>query len=203
LPTETGCHAAGVAGNVANGDTVCVSSSIDAWLDLTIESTDTSGAFFGNQTFPQTLMLIDYHATLSQNGECIADTNEPNLGCLTPSDSAYTGFLQLVLDLGVDINGNSSSDVLKLDFVQLLLGDVTDTSQQGTNVYKTFNATIPGSGAVMDSITDPPFTFTLTGPTTAQQGIVYPAQIQEPAILSLMGLGLAGLGWNSRRKAVA
>ena len=48
---------------------------------------------------------------------------------------------------------------------------------------------------------DPPFTISLTGPTTAQQGIIFaPTQVAEPATLAILGLGLAGLGWSRRRK---
>jgi hypothetical protein len=41
----------------------------------------------------------------------------------------------------------------------------------------------------------------LTGPTTARQGIVFPAQVPEPGLLALMAAGIGFLGWQRRRKA--
>jgi len=81
------------------------------------------------------------------------------------------------------------------------VGGVTNSFIQGTNVVDTFNSTIPGGGSVGDGPGDPPFTFNLTGPTTAQQGIVYQAQVPEPATLALFGTGLGLLGLRRWRKA--
>jgi hypothetical protein len=147
---------------------------------------------------------------LSQFGSnlCIADTSQPNLGCLPVEGDAYIGHFEVVVPTGVDINGNDPGtgnpadylDVLKFTFVQHQVGDVTDTFILPGVVQDTFDSTIDGNGLVEDAKDDPPFIFVLTGPTIAQQGIVYPAQAPEPASIALLAGGIGLLGFRRRRK---
>lgn len=191
----------GQAGNVNTGGTVCVNSFFDVFFDVTVTDIDATAGFLGGQG-PQSVALLDQGPTfLQQRSECIADASQPNLGCLPPVGSAYIGHFQVVLPLGVDVNGNGADDVIKFDFVAHDVGGVTNTFIQGANVIDTFNSTINGGGSVEDALADPPFTFTLTGPTTAQQRIVFPAQVPEPGTLALMAAGLGFVAWQSRRKA--
>jgi len=201
------CDGHGQAGNVGNGDSVCVNSFFNVWFDVTITNQDSSGAFFfNNEGAPQTLTQNDNETPtpLQQNSVCTADLSKPNLGCLPPTGSAYIGHFQVKVDLGVDINGNGANDVLKFDFVQHDVGGVTNTFLQGANLIDTFNSNIQNTGGMVgDQIGDPPFgAFLLSGPTTASQGIIFPAQsVPEPASLALLGAGFGAMFGFRRRQA--
>ncbi len=194
----------GQAGEVNNGDPVCVTSFFDVFFDVTITDIDPTASPLGGAG-PSSLTLLDQGpAHLQQTGTntCSAVTSQPNLGCLPTEGDAYIGHFEVKIPVAADINGNSiSPEAIRFTFVQHQVGEVTNTFIQGTNVIDTFNSTIPGDGSVADAGSDPPFTFNLTGPTTAQQGIVYPAQVPEPTTLALFGTGLGLLALRRRRKA--
>lgn len=144
--------------------------------------------------------MIDEAVTLQQVGECIADTSRPNLGCLPLVGSGYVGGSSVSIGLP-DVNGNGADDAIKLTYLLFMVDDLTNTVIQGADLIDTFNSTIEGSGSVGDAGTDPPFSFTLTGPTTAQQGIVYQAQVPAPGTLALIAAGIGLFGWQRRCKA--
>ena len=203
VPTNGGCQDAGEAGDVSTGDTVCVDSFYDIFYYVTFTDIDTTtgtGFFDDSATGPLvTEELGPRH--LQFIGECIADTSKENLGCLPPVGFPYIGFFEEELDLGYDVNGNGEIDVLKFIFGALDVGGVTNTFINGNQVIDEFDSTLAGDGAVMNVSTDPPFTFTLTGPTTASQDIVYPsASVPEPTTFALFGVGIALMGLRRRRQ---
>lgn len=194
-----GCvEGAGTAGNANSGDTVCVSSFFDVYYDVIITDADTSAGYFGGNG-PLVLGASGLGPINMQFfGDCVADTSKPNLGCLPPVGSPYIGHFEIKMPLLQDVNGNGELDVMKFVFGTHDVGGVTNSFFNGDQLVDQFGSTIAGSGAVMDAIADPPFTFILTGPTTAQQQIVY-RQAPEPVSLALLGAGLGLMGLARRR----
>ena len=69
-------------------------------------------------------------------------------------------------------------------------------------VINTFGLVADITGSVVDLQDDPPFgPITLIGPATASSRQTRPDRVSEPALLALLGVGLAGLGLAGRRAA--
>lgn len=190
-----------IVGDVVNGESVFIRSFFNIYFDISISDIDTTANFYSDVD-RDIISISNTEAWHVQfEGTCIADIFEPNLGSLV-NGSLFTGFDKLSVQLG-DINGNSEIDTLKLFFNSLLLGDSVSTKISGSTVADTFNSTVDVSGAIEDGISDPPFgPIGLTGPTVAQQEIVYPTEtIPEPASIALIGVGLAGMDASRRKSA--
>ncbi|BCG64518.1 MAG: hypothetical protein methR_P2302 [Methyloprofundus sp.] len=185
----------GLAGAVGQGYDVCVDSLFDVFFDVTITDIDPTTNFFDSPTLVTLPVLSDGPIPMEFHGICSADLSQANLGCLPPSGFPYVGHFKIDTPLGLDINGNNLNDFLHFTFGAHNVGGVTDTFINDNSVNDTFNSTIVGTGAVDDAATDPEFSFTLSGPVTASQEIVYAAQnVPEPSYLLLFSAGFSLMG---------
>lgn len=175
-----------------NNDTIFVNSFFDVFFDITVTDIDPVNNFIGNMSSFNVSALGPAHMQLG-GGEvpatCIADTSQPNYGCLPPVGDAYIGHFNVVIPAGVDINGNGEPDIIKFTLATHNVGDVSETWIENLQAFDTFNTTMNLDGGVMDQISDPPFSITLTGPTTGRQQILVPA-VPEPGVFGMLGLGL-------------
>jgi hypothetical protein len=180
-----------------------VNSFFDVFFDVTITAADTTNAGFFDDT--ATVLSVTGLGPASmelQGQECIWDDSLPNGGCLPPTGDAYIGHFDVVIDLMMDVNGMGGNDVLKFTLATHNVGDVSQTWIDGLTLYDEFDTVLDLEGGVEDDATDPPFLITVTGPTTASQGIVYnaPTGAPEPASIALLAGGIGLLGFRRRRK---
>lgn len=203
VPDGLGCSfGESSSGDVENGDTVCVDSFFNVFFDVTISDIDGTAGFF-NGLGPASFGLNAQGPLFMEfQGECIADTSKVNFGCLPPEGSPYIGHFKIDAPLGVDVNGNGPLDFLHFVFGSHNVGGVTNTFVDGNQVIDEFGSTIAGTGSVDDIETDPPFVFTLTGPTTASQSPTFGPSVPEPSYLLLLsaGFGLMATYGRGQRK---
>jgi hypothetical protein len=131
----------------------------------------------------------------------VADPNLPNFGLIPPPESApYIGHFNIEIPLGADLNGNGENDKIKFTLVAHTVGDENRTFitlPDGT-VVDSFDSISDLSGAVVDESQDPPFSISLTGPTTATSRLVVPAVPDAGNTLTLLvsaWTALLGFRW--------
>ena len=192
--------------DVQQDDLLYVDSFFDVFFDITVTDVDSrTGRDFAGQVDGSSISILDNGpASMSLFTTCQANLAQVNFGCLPPVGDAYIGHFDIVIPLGGDINGNGFDDVMKFTLGTHNVGSITDFFIDGDNAFDTFNTTLVLDGLIQDAITDPPFTISLSGPTTAKQQIVV-ASVPEPGSLALFGAGLALIGLrkikSSKRKS--
>lgn len=206
----------GGGSTINNGDPVLVESFFDVFFDVTFTDVDSRpGRDYATGT--PTIQINGLGpANMSLGGPegggviAIADTSKPNYGVLPPTGEAYIGHFNIVVDLSdvfgqtVDINQNGDPDVLKFTLATHQVGDVTNTFIDGADLVDEFNSNLDLNGAILDSLADPPFTISLSGPTTARQQILVSAALVPEASTwawwSIMAVTLAIAGsWRRRQ----
>lgn len=191
----------------AEGEQFFVQSFFDVFFDITVTDVDPSMNFGGGPTDGLSLTFPNNGPAKMENFFiAVADPDAPNFGLIPPPESApYIGHFTVEIPLGADLNGNGEDDKIKFTLVSHTVGDENRTFIQlpdGT-VIDNFDSIADLSGAVVDLSQDPPFSITLTGPTTASSRLVAGPEplIPEPATAGagLVCLGLAGLAFWRRR----
>jgi len=106
------------------------------------------------------------------------DPNLPNFGLIPPPEAASSiGGFTLEIPIGADLNDNMEDDKIKTTLMAITVGGQNGTFiilPDGT-VVDSFDAALDWSGGVVDESQDPPFSFTLTGPTTGTSKLVGPS----------------------------
>ena len=96
-------------------------------------------------------------------------TTPPNYGLDPPPEAnLYIGHFDLVIPLGVDINGTGGPDKLKFTLATHSVSDVgrTYVTQPDGTVLDTFDSAAFLAGAIMDVSADPPFEIGALDPVT-------------------------------------
>jgi len=99
---------------------------------------------------------------------------------------------------------NITSDTQGSDPIYIKLfdaqGNLIGSQSQSEATYSNLAAGFYYIGGYTSQSSDPPFSFSLTGPTTATQNIVYGAvETPEPATIAVLGVGLVALAARRRR----
>ena len=174
------------------GEQFFVQSFFDVFFDISVTDVDPNHTFGGGPNDGVLMMFPNNGPAHMQNFyTAVADPNAPNFGLIPPPESApYIGHFNIEIPLGADLNGNGENDKIKFTLVSHTVGDQNRTFltlPDGT-VIDTFDSTADLSGAVVDQSQDPPFSFGLTGPTTAHSAL-----LPEPRHYALFaGVGLLG-----------
>lgn len=189
-----------------NGDPLFVESFFDVFFDISITDVDPSINFGGGPTDGLSMLFPDNGPAHMQNFySALVDLNAPNFGLIPPPEAApYIGHFSIEIPLGVDLNGNGPNDKIKFTLVAHSVGDENRTFitlPDGT-VVDSFDSVLDLSGAVVDELDDPPFTVSLTGPTTATSVLTSSIFVPEPVTGGAgVLLGLLGMSVWLRRQA--
>jgi hypothetical protein len=187
-----------------DGENFFVQSFFDVFFDITAVDVDPRPGRDYPGGFPAVQFVDNGPANMQSIYNRIFDADAPNFGLIPPPEAApYIGHFNIEIPLPVDINGNGELDKIKFTLATHAVGDENRTFiilPDGT-VLDTFDSEAFMQGAVVDASTDPPFSFTLTGPTTASSNLQNEV-IPEPSSFVIAGLGalIAGVTWFRRRK---
>lgn len=170
-----------------------VQSFFDVFFDITFTDTDPAVNFFGLGDGASLSFTSVGPAHLENAYVATFDQNAPSYGLFPPPEaSPYSGSFDLVIPLGADLDGNGENDVIKFLFGILTALDANRSfiiAPDGT-VVDFLDTTFQMEGGVMDASADPPFSFELTGPTTATSRLMTDSEVPEPASVLLLGFGL-------------
>jgi hypothetical protein len=175
-----------------------VESFFDVFFDITITDVDPLVNFPGG--LPAVQYLNNGPANMANQYWTQADPGLPNLGLVPPPETApYIGHFKVKIPLGVDLDNSGFLDRVEFTQATHTVGDQGRTRiilPDGT-VVENFNTVLDLTGAVVDDVGDPPFSITLTGPTTGTAKLV-----PEPGAYALAaGVGLLGFGlWRRIRR---
>jgi hypothetical protein len=179
--------------SVWDGQEFFVQSFFDVFFDITVTDVDVrAGRNFAGMGDGASVQLPDNGpANMQTNYTRIFDQDAPNFGLIPPPEAApYIGHFLIEIPLGGDINGNGEPDKMKFTLASHAVGDENRTFiilPDGT-VIDSFDSAADVSGAIVDVSADPPFSFSLTGPTTASSNLRNPI-VPEPSSLTLLAVG--------------
>lgn len=173
------------------GDMFFVDSFFDVFFDITVTDVDPGVDIPGMADGAALIFANNGPAHMASNYGVQADLSLPHYGLVPPPEAnPYIGHFKIEIPLGADLNGNGENDEIGFTVVTHTVGAENRTWIEGPNgtIYDTFDSTAVLEGFIRDESVDPPFTITLTGPTTASGGPFIP----EPGAYSLIaGLVLA------------
>jgi hypothetical protein len=187
--------------NALDGQPFFVQSFFDVFFDITVTDVDSrSGRDYAGQPDGASFLLPDNGPANLQNFSELPiffDKDAPNFGLIPPPESApYIGHFNIEIPLGGDINGNGENDKIKFTLATHTVGDENRTFiilPDGT-VIDNFDSTASLDGLIVDESADPPFSFSLTGPTSASSRLLNPIAAPEGGTPWLMlGGSLLGL----------
>ena len=203
-----------------DGETFFVDSFFDVFFDITVTDVDArAGRDYAGQPDGAAITLTNNGPAHMQSFySAVFDKDAPNFGLVPPPEvDPYIGHFDIVIPLGGDINGNGENDIIKFTLATHSAGDENRqfvTLPDGT-VLDQFDSAAFLAGAVVDEITDPPFTIgaqlpnglpnpaAFGGPTTATSTLLNPlpgGAIPEPVSALLCAAGLGALAMSTRRR---
>jgi hypothetical protein len=195
--------------NALHGKQFYVQSFFDVFFDITVTDVDSrAGRDYGGMLDGASITLTDNNDPLNPmqtNYNAIFDKNAPNFGLVPPpiGASPYVGHFKIEIPLGGDLNGNGVDDEIAFTLAEHTVGgNRTFIILPDGTVLDTFDSSAYLEGAIRDETTDPPFSFTLTGPTTASSKLTNPIvqRIPEPSTILLLCIGLGAVVMSARKR---
>ena len=192
--------------NELDGQLFFVDSFFDVFFDITVTDVDSrAGRDFAGMPDGASIMLPNNGpAQMWSFYDAVFDKDAPTYGLIPPPEVApYIGHFNIEIPLGGDINGNGENDKIKFTVATHAAGDGNRVfvSQHDGTIIEHFDSAAVLDGLVVDESTDPPFSISLTGPTTAQSLLLNPVPVPGAVWLGLSLLGgMGAVGAIRRRK---